>query len=56
MNCRSSDSTVRMWDIHSTASTGEDMVTTSAGPVLSHSIKENGGNEIIDMDWSVWND
>ena len=31
-----------MWDIHTTTSTSETVVTTIAGPVLSHSIKENG--------------
>lgn len=49
---RSSDSTVRMWSIDSSASS--EATNPAVGPVLYHTLKEKGNNEIIDLDWSVY--
>ena len=42
-----------MWSVEPSSGSGETH-TPTVGPVLSHTLKEKGNNEIIDVDWSVF--
>lgn len=42
-----------MWNVNPVDSSGEVSAVSTAGPVLAHTLKEKGHNEIIDCDWSV---